>query len=181
MTVNYFENETFLEHHRVWKQEIAKALAEGREKPPVPRKIAEMLMMVAKGMGKRHNWRGYSYVDEMVLDAIENCIRYCANFKSEDPAFTNPFGYFSRVCEFSFYRRWHKEKDQVDLKNKMVSELGPEAFASVNPEEEGLIREWLDEVKLSDVNLNNKKPAKAKKKTPTTKKPVDNLFTRIEE
>ena len=124
---------------------------------------------------------GNSYVDEMVLDAIENCIRYCANFKSEDPLFTNPFGYFSRVCEFSFYRRWHKEKGQADLKNKMVSELGPDAFASVNPEEESLIREWLDGVKLTDVNLNNQKPAKAKKKAPATKKPADNLFTRIEE
>jgi hypothetical protein len=55
----------------------------------------------------------YSYRDEMISDAIENCFMYFDNFNPEKSE--NPFAYFTQISYYAFQRRKNKEK-----KNKYI-------------------------------------------------------------
>ena len=60
------------------------------------------------------------------MDAVENCVVYCANF---DPTKSkNPFSYFTQVCWYAFIRRIGKEKRQIEICDKIISKSGYEAF-----------------------------------------------------
>lgn len=61
---------------------------------------------------------GNSYREDMVMDAVENCIRYCNNF---DPKKShNPFAYFTRIILFALTRRIGREKRQVYIRYKVA-------------------------------------------------------------
>ena len=56
----------------------------------------------------------------MIADGIENCLQYLDNF---DPAKSkNPFAYFTQIIYYAFIRRIQKEKKQITIKHKMISE-----------------------------------------------------------
>jgi hypothetical protein len=65
---------------------------------------------------------GNSFKDEMILDALENCVQVCHNF---DPAkSSNPFAYFTQITHFAFVRRIVKEKKQLYIKYKSTEQIG---------------------------------------------------------
>ena len=61
-----------------------------------------------------------------LMDAVENCVVYCANFDPEKSK--NPFSYFTQVCWYAFIRRIGKEKRQIEICDKIISKSGYEAF-----------------------------------------------------
>ncbi|MDX8383507.1 MAG: hypothetical protein R8M45_05460 [Ghiorsea sp.] len=92
-----------IDYRAIWSN-----LAEGEPMPVIPTCIAKKILLIAQRMSFMPNFIGYTYRDEMVSDAIENCIRYCRNF---DPAKSqNPFGYFSQITSYAFIRRLQREK-----------------------------------------------------------------------
>jgi DNA-directed RNA polymerase specialized sigma24 family protein len=62
------------------------------------------------------------YKDDMICDGIENCIQYIDNFDPEKSK--NPFAYFTQIVYFAFLRRIHKEKRQLDIKDKIIEKSG---------------------------------------------------------
>ena len=74
----------------------------------------------------RPNFSNYIYRQDMVSDAIENCVVYAHNF---DPSKSkNPFSYFTQVCWYAFIRRIGKEKRQIEICDKIISKSGFEEF-----------------------------------------------------
>jgi DNA-directed RNA polymerase specialized sigma24 family protein len=59
---------------------------------------------------------GYSYKDEMIADAIENCVSAAHSFDPEKS--NNPFAYFTQIAWNAFIRRISKEKKQAYIKHK---------------------------------------------------------------
>lgn len=56
----------------------------------------------------------------MISDGIENCLQYLDNF---DPTKSNnPFAYFTQIIYYAFIRRIQKEKKQVTIKNKLITD-----------------------------------------------------------
>ncbi len=62
-------------------------------------------------------FNGYVFKEDMIMDAIENCIRYFDNFDHEK--YSNPLAYFTAIIHFAFIRRIEKEKLQMYTKYKL--------------------------------------------------------------
>jgi hypothetical protein len=93
----------------------------GLPRPTPSNYIGNAFVEMATRMGTRPNWSGYTYLDEMILDAVENCIKYIYLF---DPSKTNnPFGYFSRVIWRSFIKTMDKEKLQGKITDESVMRM----------------------------------------------------------
>lgn len=105
----------------------AKKLAEdcGEEPPRIPEAIGKGILQIANQFAKKHNWQtNSSYRQEMVSDAVLNCIKYINNFNTERSK--NPFSYFTQISYFSFLRTIHNEKTQDYVKHK--STLSSQVF-----------------------------------------------------
>ena len=106
--------ETFIEH----KAKVATAKAEGKEAPRLPNYLGLCFMQIADRLGTRGNFSGYTYLDEMKADGIENCIIAANNF---DPSKgENPFAYFTQIIWFAFLRRIDKEKKHSYIRAKSM-------------------------------------------------------------
>ena len=119
----------------------------------------------------RANFINYHFREEMVGDAIENCLMYASNF---DPAKSkNPFSYFTQIIYYAFLRRITKEKKQSYIKYRIIESadhmgdiariLDPEKLKG-NP--------YAEFFKLSSKDIENFTP-KRKKKSSTKKKKTD--------
>ena len=78
--------------------------------------MGECFINIGVGLSHRKNFQRYTYRDEMILDGIEDCVRYVHRF---DTSKTNPHAYFSKVFERAFLRRIEKEKKQDYIKRKL--------------------------------------------------------------
>jgi len=89
---------------------IACKLAEekGKSKPQMTEYIGECIYKIATRLSTRPNFINYTYRDEMICDAIENCIQYIGNFNPEKSS--NAFAYITQICYYAFLRRIQKEK-----------------------------------------------------------------------
>lgn len=95
-------------------------LVKYREAPVETRQISNYvgycILQICERLALKKNFIGYSYRDEMVADAVENCIYAVPHF---DPSkTTNPFGYFTMVAWRAFIRRIQMEKKQNYIKHK---------------------------------------------------------------
>lgn len=61
-------------------------------------------------------FRGYSYIEDMKMEALIRCIRYIKSFDHETKS--NPFSYFTTVVHNSFLQFLNKEKNQQNKKWK---------------------------------------------------------------
>lgn len=94
------------------------AKEEGREPPRASNYIGECIWMIANRLSTNRNFIGYTYREEMIGDAIENCLRYLHNFNPDKS--TNPFAYFTQIMYYAFLRRIEKEKKQSYIKYKTM-------------------------------------------------------------
>ena len=137
--------------------------------------IGECVYKIATRLSTRPNFINYTYRDEMICDAIENCIQYLGNFNIEKSS--NAFAYVTQICYYAFLRRIQKEKKQVFIKQKsiMESDVSLESFQTIDGQYDPALTntnvEWLKE----NMNHVNYEPRKSKKKTPTTKKKTGTL------
>lgn len=80
--------------------------------------IGGALMKIAEGLASMKNFKNYQFKDDMVMDAVMNCIRYLGSFDPEKS--DNPFGYFTRVIMNSFFRKIELEKKALYTKLKAL-------------------------------------------------------------
>lgn len=82
----------------------------------VPEYIGKAILLICNGLALRPNFSGYTYIEDMKSDGIEDCLAAVKNF---DPAKSvNGFGYFSRIAWWAFVQRIGIEKKQQYLKHK---------------------------------------------------------------
>ena len=91
MSNNYIDNEQFFKEMTDWKKKVNEAEISGEEKPPVTDYIGECFWKIAEHLSHKSNFINYPFRDDMIGDAIENCIMYAHNFNPEKSK--NPFSY----------------------------------------------------------------------------------------
>ena len=99
--------------------------------PIVPNYIAQCFLKIAEGLSHKSNFIRYTYREEMVMDAVENCLKAIENYNLEAATRSgkpNAFAYFTQISWYAFLRRIAKEKKQQDIKFKYMSQTGVEAF-----------------------------------------------------
>ena len=115
---HYVDNAEFYEALCKWKSEVVEADEKEEERPPVTDYIGKCFMKIAEGLARKSCFINYEYKEEMVGDAIENCILYAHNFDPDKSK--NPFAYFTQMIYYAFLRRIQKEKKQMFVKYKMA-------------------------------------------------------------
>ena len=172
---HYVNNKDFTAAVAEYVIEINKAKDAGKTPPRMSEYIGECVYKIATRLSTRPNFINYTYRDEMICDAIENCIQYLGNFNIEKSS--NAFAYVTQICYYAFLRRIQKEKKQVFIKQKsiMESDVSLESFQTIDGRYDPALTntnvEWLKE----NMNHVNYEPRKTKKKTKTTKKKTGTL------
>ena len=127
---------------------------DGTDKPIVPNYVALGFQQIAEGLSRKPNFIGYSYRDEMVMDAIENCLRAIRNYNIEAATRTgkpNAFAYFTQICYYAFLRRIAKEKKQKEIKDELIDNgYGADLFQLNNNQDDyskQITMAYIEEVK----------------------------------
>jgi len=131
---HYVNNRDFSEAVMNYAISARKAKSKDKQVPVVTDYIAQCFIRIAEGLSHRPNFVRYTYREEMVMDAVENCLRAINNYNIETATRTgkpNAFSYFTQICYFAFIRRITKEKKQQDIKFKFIEKMGIEDFVSM--------------------------------------------------
>lgn len=104
---------------------IVKAINEAKDEdetpdeyPRVPDAVGRAVLLIAERLATKPNFSGYSYIQDMIGDGYENCIRYIHNFDPDKSK--NPFSYITLIIHRAFVRRIQKEKTHSYIRHKLV-------------------------------------------------------------
>ena len=105
---HYVDNERFLQEIVDYKKKLVIAKEQGLNKPRVSEYIGTCIYLIAENLSHKPRFMNYSFRDELVSDAIENCFLYFDNFNPDKGS--NPFAYFTQIIYYAFHRRISKEE-----------------------------------------------------------------------
>lgn len=80
------------------------------------------LYKIATGLAKNPKFSGYTWIDEMVCDALAKGNRALIGRKYDFSKGFNPFSYFNRIFWREFIRRIKIENKMTDTKNRYIAE-----------------------------------------------------------
>ena len=173
---HYVNNKEFLQAMIDYRKSVNKAKREKRNKPPVTDYIGSCFLKIANHLSFRPNFINYTFRDDMISDGIENCLQYLDNFNPTKS--NNPFAYFTQIIYYAFVRRIQKEKKQVTIKNRLITESNYDDMALQPGEDKEFKNQFTEflkknmpveeQQKIADINAKKKK--KRKKKTTSTLK-----------
>ena len=151
------------------------AKSKKKEIPKVPNYVAQCFLRIAEGLSHKANFIRYTYREEMVMDAVENCLKAIGNYNLEAATRTgnpNAFAYFTQITWYAFLRRIAKEKKQQDIKMKYLSSSGLEEFVVAEEGSAPIVSAFVDSLKdrIEKVRYTDDKIKAFAKKEKTRKK-----------
>ena len=173
--VHYVNNAEFSLSVVGYVQKVAAAKAADEILPIVPNDIAVSFLKIAENLSHKSNFIRYTYREEMVMDAVENCLKAVENYRIDAKTRSgkpNAFAYFTQIIWFAFLRRITKEKKQQEIKEKYMLQSGIEAFITSSDEVSSTqvathfvdtLKDRIDKVKAYDTEIkifakSNKQP-----------------------
>ena len=118
-SIHYVNNAIFSQAVVDYVSHVEKCKKEKASLPKVPDYIAQCFLRIAEGLSHKANFIRYTYREEMVMDAVENCLKAISNYNLEAATRTgkpNAFAYFTQITWYAFLRRITKEKKQQEIK-----------------------------------------------------------------
>lgn len=110
---NYVDNKKLSKELGEWAKKSREQIACGDKPNKMTDYIAECVFLICNNMSYKSSFINYSYKEDMIGDAIENCVKYIKNFDIEKN--NNAFGYISTIAYYAFIRRIKKEnKRHID-------------------------------------------------------------------
>ena len=132
-SIHYVNNAQFSQAVVDYVKTVQEAKKNEQQLPIVPDYIAQCFLRIAEGLSHKSNFIRYTYREEMVMDAVENCLKAIENYNLEAATRTgkpNAFAYFTQITWYAFLRRIAKEKKQQDIKLKYLTKSGIENFVA---------------------------------------------------
>jgi len=163
--VHYVNNAEFSLSVVGYVQNVASAKAANEILPIVPDDIAVSFLKIAENLSHKSNFIRYTYREEMVMDAVENCLKAVENYNIDAKTRSgkpNAFAYFTQIIWFAFLRRITKEKKQQEIKEKYMLQSGIEAFITSSDENASTqvathfvdtLKDRIDKVKAYDTEI----------------------------
>lgn len=165
--IHYVNNKEFSQAVVEYCSEVALAKQANESLPMIPNYIAECFLKISEGLSHKANFIRYTYREEMVMDAVENCLKAIENYNIEAATRSgnpNAFAYFTQISWYAFLRRIAKEKKQQDIKLKYMTQSGIENYITQNSEDKAAVqaaqafvdtlRDRIDKVKEKDNEFN---------------------------
>lgn len=152
-SIHYVNNKEFSQAVVEYCKEVKDCKETDDPLPIIPDYIASCFLKIAEGLSHKSNFIRYTYREEMVMDAVENCLKAIENYNIEAATRTgnpNAFAYFTQISWYAFLRRIAKEKKQQDIKLKYLSQSGVETVAMVNrddPAAASVLNSFIDQLK----------------------------------
>ena len=180
--VHYVNNQEFSQAVVSYVGTVKKAKDTGKPIPVVTDYVATCFLRIAENLSHKSNFIRYTYREEMVMDAVENCLKAIENYDINASTRTgkpNAFAYFTQITWYAFLRRITKEKKQQDIKEKYLSQSGVEVFLQAEQGDMSTqvvshfvdtLKDRIDKVKSNDFEL--KKFATEQKKKIRKKRSV---------
>jgi len=186
-SVDYVNNQEFGEAVAEHVRGVKSDEEEGVEPRPLTDYVGLCLYKIANGLSRSPNFINYTYREDMVMDAVENCVKVINNFditKKTRTGVPNAFSYFTQITYFAFLRRIAKEKRQTEIKQRVIDNNSIDMFAEFGTEDANAIGESIvermrhrnglwDEDHWVDQDA-DKAPPKKKKRGRPAKKAVTN-------
>jgi len=178
-SIHYVNNADFSQAVVEYVGTVNEARKNNTEIPKVTDYIAHCFLRIAEGLSHKANFIRYTYREETVVDAVENCLKAISNYDIEAATRTgkpNAFAYFTQITWYAFLRRIAKEKKQQDVKMKYLTASGIENFIiNENGDDTSnqvvgafvdTLRDRIDKVKVYDTEIKeySKKVTKKRKK-----------------
>jgi len=129
---HYVNNKEFSQAVVDYVTSVTEARENEKDEPKVTNYIGTCFLKIAEGLSHKPNFFSYTYREEMVMDAVENCIKAIMNYdikKATRTGLPNAFAYFTQISYYAFLRRIAKEKKQQDIKERYIDFAGADAFA----------------------------------------------------
>jgi hypothetical protein len=141
---HYVNNKEFSQAVVDYVTSVNEAREKMEDEPIIPEYIGRCFLKIAEGLSHKPNFVGYTYREEMVMDAVENCIKAIMNYdvkKATRTGLPNAFAYFTQITYYAFLRRIAKEKKQQEIKEKYMDHAGAEAFMDIgdHPDPTGIV------------------------------------------
>lgn len=104
------------------------AKSKGQANPRIPEFLGKCFLAMATRFSYRPNFVNYPYINDLISDAVENCCRYCHNYK---PDYVSPrtgkkinaFNYITQIIYYAFIRRIKLEKKEMEKASKILERL----------------------------------------------------------
>ena len=163
--VHYVNNQEFSAAVVDYVGTVKEAKDTGKPIPVVTDYVATCFLRIAENLSHKSNFIRYTYREEMVMDAVENCLKAVENYDINASTRTgkpNAFAYFTQIIWYAFLRRITKEKKQQDIKEKYLSQSGVEAFLAAEQGDMSTqvvthfvdtLKDRIDKVKTHDADL----------------------------
>ena len=163
--VHYVNNQEFSAAVVNYVGTVKEAKDAGKPIPVVTDYVATCFLRIAENLSHKSNFIRYTYREEMVMDAVENCLKAVENYDINASTRTgkpNAFAYFTQIIWYAFLRRITKEKKQQDIKEKYLSQSGVEAFLAAEQGDVSTqvvthfvdtLKDRIDKVKTHDADL----------------------------
>lgn len=173
---HYVNNAQFSQAVVEYVEEVNRSKKAKIPNPVVPDYIARCFLKIAEGLSHKANFVRYTYREEMVMDAVENCLKAILNYNIESATRTgkpNAFAYFTQISWYAFLRRIEKEKKQQDIKLRYIAQSGIEEFLEENGAENAAntaqyfvdtLRMRIDTVKSADQEFKDFQKEEKKRK-----------------
>ena len=139
--VHYVNNKEFSIAVVEYVNSTTEARESNKPEPQINDYIGTCFLKIAEGLSHKPNFACYTYREEMVLDAVENCIKAIMNYdvtKATRTGNPNAFAYFTQICYYAFLRRIAREKKYQDIKELYMLQAGIDSFANFEGEDTGL-------------------------------------------
>ena len=165
-SIHYVNNADFSQAVVDYVTVLNEARKQQQTLPVVPDYIAQSFLRIAEGLSHKSNFVRYTYREEMVMDAVENCLKAIENYDIEAATRTgkpNAFAYFTQITWYAFLRRIAKEKKQQDIKLKYLTRSGIENFVDGDMSDDytmgvvgsfvDTLRDRIDKVRTQDTEM----------------------------
>ncbi len=141
---HYVNNKEFSQSVVDYVTSVNEARSKEKEEPRITEYIGTCFLKIAEGLSHKPNFSGYTYREEMVMDAVENSIKAIMNYdvkKATRTGLPNAFAYFTQITYYAFLRRIAKEKKQQDIKERYIDHAGASAFMDISdhPDSNGIV------------------------------------------
>ena len=175
-SIHYVNNADFSQAVVDYVTVLNEARKQQQTLPVVPDYIAQSFLRIAEGLSHKSNFVRYTYREEMVMDAVENCLKAIENYNLEAATRSgkpNAFSYFTQISWYAFLRRIAKEKKQQDIKAKYITQSGIEEFIASTEDKQAkqvaqrfvdTLRDRIDKVKEVDNHMKTIVKAERKKR-----------------
>lgn len=129
--VNYVDNAKF----QADIVEFRNACTAAGKNLPIPNHIAKPILDIATNMARSAKFFRLPYKEDMIGDAVEDCIRGFFNY---DVNRGNPFAYFTQCCFYAFIGRIKTERTQDYARHKYRRSISADSFThDENSDNEG--------------------------------------------